>query len=184
MSGHAPDDQVCIGVGVKPHGVRGAVQLISLTEVPGRYRKGLKVEWRHPDQAPRPLTISSAQPAGARLVVKFKEIADRTQADSFKGGSIWAPPEAAPPAEEGAYYHYQLLGMNVTDEAGEPLGELVTVLSPGAHDVYEVRMADGTLFMVPAVSEFVREVDVEAGRMVIRPLPGLIPDPNEKKNPR
>ena len=57
-----------------------------------------------------------------------------------------------------------------------PLGELTAISSGGAHDNYEVTMADGQKFLVPAVPAFILDINIEAGRMTIQPIPGLLPD--------
>jgi len=175
-------DLILVGVGVRPHGVRGEVRFLSLSEVPGRFRKGLPVVWRGRGCADRPLTVSAVRENGATVYARFAEVPDRTAAEAFAGGELWASVDTSPPLEQDTYYHHQLLGMTVTDEAGQVLGRLVAI-RPGAHDNYEVEMPDGRRFMVPAVAEFVCAVDVDAGRMVIRPIPGLLPDPPAPRAP-
>lgn len=82
-----------------------------------------------------------------------------------RGAVIELPVAELPPPEEGAYYVFQLVGLAVEDEAGNPLGSVVDVAPGAANDVLEL---DSGL-MLPLVAECVRKVDVEGGRIVIAP---------------
>lgn len=68
---------------------------------------------------------------------------------------------------EGTYYWHQLIGLAVVDEAGLPLGQVAEVFRAGENEVYRVEGDAGEL-LIPALSEFVREIDLEAGRMTVR----------------
>jgi 16S rRNA processing protein RimM len=78
---------------------------------------------------------------------------------------IEVPVADLPPPEEGAYYVFQLVGLAVEDEQGEPLGSVVDVAQGAANDVLEL---DSGL-MLPLVAACVRTVDLEDGRIVIAP---------------
>jgi 16S rRNA processing protein RimM len=169
-----------VALRVRPHGVRGEVRFQSLSGVSGRFRKGTHLVWRKVGEPDRPLTVSAVRESGDTVYARFDQIPDRTAAESLIGGGLWAEPATSPPLEPDTYYHHQLLGLTVADEAGETLGRLVGIF-PGAHDNYEVETPDGRRFLVPAVAEFVREVDLAGGRMVIRPIPGLLPEAQDSE---
>ena len=50
------------------------------------------------------------------------------------------------------------------------------VIETGANDVYQIRLKDGRQLLLPAIKECVLDVDVEAGRMKIHILDGLLED--------
>jgi 16S rRNA processing protein RimM len=56
----------------------------------------------------------------------------------------------------------------------EPLGEVTDIIETGANDVYIVRGQRGEI-LVPAIKDVVKQIDPEAGRMLIQPLPGMLP---------
>ena len=126
MMARPADNLVCIGVGVRAHGIRGEVRLASLSEVPGRFAKGMEVIWRRSGFPDRRLTIAHYRDQGSKVFIKFTEIPDRTAAEALNGGRVWTDIDTSPQlAEEDGYYHHQLLGLAVSDEVGEPLGKLV-----------------------------------------------------------
>jgi 16S rRNA processing protein RimM len=169
---------------VRPHGVRGEVRFLSLSGVPGRFHKGLPVVWRGPGRPDRTLTIESVREQGDEVFARLAETPDRTAAETLAGGTLWAAAATSPPLEDGAYYHHQLLGLAVADAAGAGLGRLVAIVPGAAHDNWEVEMPDGRTFLVPAVGRYVLGVDLGGGRVTVRVVPGLIPEPPRPRKPR
>lgn len=67
-----------------------------------------------------------------------------------------------------------LIGLSVETDEGELLGELTDVLITGANDVYEVTRTDGKKVLLPAIKDCVLDVDLEAGRVLVHVLEGLL----------
>lgn len=135
------------------HALAGAVRLKLFTEDLGAYRAVLV--------GGRSLTLLGVQGGIAR----FAEVTDRAGAEALRGMEIVVPRSALPPLDEGEYYHVDLLGLPVVDEAETPLGHVVTVENHGAGDVIEIECADGRRFMVPMRPEAVPAWD--ATRLVV-----------------
>ena len=70
-----------------------------------------------------------------------------------------------PEAEEGEYYWDDLIGLEVVNGEGAALGKVTGLLETGAHDVLQVTGERERL--IPFVDAYVREVDLEAGRIVV-----------------
>jgi len=174
-----PSDLVLIADRLRAHGVRGEVRGFPLSGEGGRFVPEMAVVWRHRGASERPLTVEAVRAGDTQVWLRFREIPDRTAAEALSGGTLWAdlPAGDAGDLAPDTYYHYQLVGLAVVDEAGQSLGRLTRVVEGAAHDLYEVTSEGNPPFLVPAVAEFIRRVDVATGRMVIRVLPGLIPDP-------
>jgi 16S rRNA processing protein RimM len=109
------------------------------------------------------------------LLLKLEGCNDRNQAEELRDLLVQIPTEEAAPLEDGEYYHYQLIGVEVETESGEGLGRVTEVLETGANDVYVVRGPRGEV-LIPGIESVVRELDVEAKRMVVSPLPGMLDD--------
>jgi len=183
MAPKPADNLVCIGVSVRAHGIRGEVRLALLSEESGRLKKGMRLQWRRSGYPNQALTISAVRERSEKLFLHFAEIPDRNAAETLNGGKLWGEAEADPELDEDTYFHHQLLGLTVVDEAGTELGELVAVFEMGAHDNYEVQDPNGVTFLVPAVAEFILGVDLSAGQLVINAAQGLLPEVVEVKKP-
>ena len=77
------------------------------------------------------------------------------------------------PLEEGDAFIVDLIGLPVKDaDSREVIGKLVDINTRGVRDLYIVRNESGD-HMVPAVPEFITEIDIEDA-VYVRPIPGLL----------
>jgi 16S rRNA processing protein RimM len=147
------DDLVPVGRVGRPHGLDGSFFVEDASEEPDRFAKG--VELRVDGE---PAVVVASKRAGGRPVIRL----DRPVA---RGAALAVPRENLPPAEEGEWYEFELVGLEVVENGGRKLGR-VTAVDPGvANDV--LVLDDGTL--LPFVDACVRDVDPAAGRIVIAP---------------
>ena len=120
------------------------------------------------------MTIERVRLHQERILLKLGGYEDRNAAETLRDQTVYIAIEDAVPLEEEEYYHFQLVGMQVVTEAGEALGEIVEVLAPpGANDVFVVHGPRGEI-LIPAIEDAVREIDFDAMRIVIIPMPGLL----------
>lgn len=172
--GDAPE-RIVVGRIVKPHGIKGEVVVEVHSDSPERFARGSAVDAGDPDGSDlERLTVRKTRDDRGRLLVTFDEVSDRSGAERLHGTLLSIPAGDVAPLAEGEYYDWQLQGLPVEDEEGNVLGTLVRVDRGPASDLWIVD-ADGAEVMVPAVEEFVRDVDLGAGKIVISPIPGLFP---------
>ena len=107
------------------------------------------------------------------MLLRFAGVEDREAAEPLRGSLLSIPMEAARELGAGEYWRHQLVGLAVVDSEGNDRGVVAEVLPGAAHDLLEVRRPDGVTVLVPAVAALV-EVELEAGRVVVRALPGLL----------
>jgi len=157
----------------RPHGVNGEVRVELLTDVPERF------EWLDTiylgEANPRPVGIESVRYHQGVVLLKLAGYPTRTEADALRGQLLLVPESEAVPLAEGEYFLYQLVGLEVFTEEGAPIGRLSEVLETGANNVFVVD-SPHRQHLIPDIPDVVREIDIEAGRLVIHLLPGLIDD--------
>lgn len=162
-----------VGRVVRPHGIRGAIQVEILTDTP-EHIATLETLYLGPHHLP--YQVEQVRFHKKRLLLELKECTDCDAAEALREYSVAIAIEDAVPLAEDEFYHFQLEGMTVQTDTGEELGELVEILSPpGANDVYIVHGLRGEV-LLPAIPEVVQEIDLEAGRIVVHLIPGLLPD--------
>lgn len=165
-------ERLVVGRIVRPHGLRGEVVVEVLSDAPDRFATGAVVEAGDPEGDRVPLTVAASRADRGRLLVTFAEVPDRTAAERLHGSLLSiAGGDAAAPAE-GEYYAWQLEGLEVVDEVGRRLGILSRVMERAGNDLWVVNTGAKEA-LVPAVGEFIRSVDLEAGRVVVHVIPGL-----------
>ncbi len=161
------------------HGVRGEVRVFVFTEDPLAIRSYGELE----DEAgARRFEIASARAGNGHLVVRFKGIDDRDAAARLTHTQLFVPRERLPEREDDdTFYQADLVGLRVETKDGETLGEVIAVPNYGASDLLEIRPAKGgATLLIPFIDEFVPVVDVEGGRVVVDPPPGLFEEEKDK----
>ena len=160
-----------IGEVMKPHGVRGEVRVKPHTDAPERFTWLETVYLGEHD--PQPVAVEAARLHQGLVLLKLVGCDDRDAADSLRGQWLQVPLEEAIPLEEGEYYLFQLIGLEVYSDEGEYLGELTQVLETGANHVFIV--SDGKReILLPDTDEVVVAIDFENGRLTAHLLPGLL----------
>jgi 16S rRNA processing protein RimM len=155
---------VAVGRILAPFGLKGEVKVLSLTENPDRFRPKARLY-----AGPQPVTVEASREASGHLYVKLKGFPDRGSVEKFRLTLLQVPESDLPELAEGEYYRFQLVGLNVEDRTGAPLGVLEEVLETGANDVYRVGTPGGTDLLLAATPDVIVSVDLAEKRMVVDP---------------
>lgn len=164
---------VVIGEVSRVHGLRGEVQVRPTTDRPERF-EGLSgcVLWDASRDERETRRISTARVHGAVVVMRFEGDESPEAAERRVGRLVAVPESEALPLPEGYFYPWQLEGARVMTEDGREVGRVVRIES-GAQSLWVV--ADGEReHLIPAVPDIVVDVDLAAGRVIIRPPDGLL----------
>ena len=115
------------------------------------------------------------QPKGF-WIARFKDVTDRNAAEALLGCSVFIKENERAALPDGEYYVDQLLGLDVVADTGRSFGTLSDVLSSPAHDVYVTSLGA----MIPVAGDYIIDINLDARKITVRDVPGLIDDPNEK----
>jgi 16S rRNA processing protein RimM len=145
------DEFVVVGRIGRPHGLDGSFVVERPSENEALFAPGATL---YADG--NPVTVEGRKRSGGRLVV-------RVDPPVARGAELAVPLSRLPDPEEGSYYVFQLVGLEVVEEGGRRLG-VVRDVAPGvAHDVLEL---DSGL-VLPMHEECVRTIDLQAGHVVV-----------------
>jgi 16S rRNA processing protein RimM len=164
------DELVLLGRISGAHGLKGEVKIAAFTAEPediAAYGPLTSAD------GARIFKIASLRSAGSGAVIaRLQGIQDRNAAEELRGTELYVTRASLPPAEDGEYYHSDLIGLTAVSPDGETLGEVIAVQNFGAGDLLELRPAKGRQAeLVPFDSMHVPKVDLEAGRVIIvRPV--------------
>jgi 16S rRNA processing protein RimM len=146
-------DRVSVGRVGKPHGLAGAFFVEDASEDPDRFAVGTELL-----VGGDPARVVESKHARGRPVILLDRRVER-------GAELEVPRDALGPVGDAEYYVFQLVGLDVEEEGGRPLGR-VTDVAPGvANDVLEL---DSGL-LLPMVEECIRNVDLDARRILVAP---------------
>jgi 16S rRNA processing protein RimM len=171
-----------VGVIGRPHGVRGEVAVELRTDEPER--RFVPGQVLLEEGGNRQLTVRSVRHHSGRLLVSFAELVDRAGAEAVRGMLLTAAVEPDErPAEPDEFYDRHLIGLRATTPEGAEVGRVRSVLHLPAQEVLEIETVAGPR-LVPFVEALVPDVDLEAGRLTVVNLTGLLDDPDDADEDR
>jgi 16S rRNA processing protein RimM len=154
----------------RPHGVRGEIIMDLHTDFPERLRKGRKL---FVGEDHKPMSLEAIRPHGKGMLIKLKTIDTPEAAGQFRNQWVYAAMKDLPPLAEGQHYQHELLGIEVIDDNGNPLGKLVEIIETGANDVYVVKDDSGKEILLPNIPSVVLDLDFDRRIMKVHLLEGL-----------
>ncbi|AQW53695.1 ribosome maturation factor RimM [Streptomyces violaceusniger] len=158
----------------RAHGIKGEVTVEVRTDEP-ELRLGPGAVLTTEPASAGPLTIETGRVHSGRLLLRFEGVRDRSAAEALRNILLIAEvdPEELPEDPE-EFYDHQLIDIDVVTVDGTEVGRISEISHLPYQDLLIVKRPDGGEVMVPFVSEFVPEIDLEAQRAVIDPPPGLL----------
>lgn len=196
------NEKILLGEIVGPIGIKGEVKVYSFGDKPsdlskydsviiGTYseksqkektdelnKESIDLSSEKPSNAlnkARSYTVEKARIKGNVAVVKLMGVDDRNAAEELRGAAVYVTGEDLEELPEGTYYVKDLEGLKVIDDdTDEEVGILTEVIQNGAQDIYRIIENNSPKeILVPAVREFIRSVDIEAGVVRIRFIQGM-----------
>lgn len=175
---------VAVGTVVKPHGIRGEFCVESHADSPLLFAPGrtLLLAPAKGKGRPKPHTVAACREHQGRLLLTVKGIADRDAAETLRGLEILVPAAELPEPDEGEVYLHELLGCRVELADGTHVGTFEGLLDGAApqaeYDTWIIATppgpGGGKEILLPAVPDFLLELDPDAGLIRIDPPPGLL----------
>lgn len=166
--------EVIVGIVGRAHGIKGEVSIDVRTDEPER-RFVPGAELRREGGGPT-LTVATRRDHSGRLLLTFRDYADRTAVEQLRGTVLVVDVAAdARPDDEDEFYDRQLTGLRVLDHAGAEVGAVTDVIHLPEQDLLEIRTPAGPR-LVPFVKALVPTVDLAAGTVLLAEVPGLLTD--------
>lgn len=108
------------------------------------------------------------------VILKLSGIDDRNKAETMRNKDVFITEEDLPQLPEDTFYIRDLIGLNVIDsDSGKQMGKLKDVLQNSAQDLYQVETIKGTECLIPAVTQFIKEVNISKGYVKVQLIEGL-----------
>ena len=158
-------DEVSLGRIVGVFGTRGEVRVHLYNRESTLLHEGRVVHFIDPEGERSQRRIRTRPGAGGRVLAEIEGVVDRDRAREWMGWEFVLEKTALPPAEEGAWYHHQLLGLEVVTREGVSLGKLAEIQDSGPTDTWVVRGEEE--HFLPAIAKVILDVDLKTGRILV-----------------
>ncbi len=168
------DKKISVGYISSAHGVRGEVRVVPLTDYPERFRQmdSLNLYSNGLFVCTLPIKHVRNHEGKGEFIIE-SDLTDRTEAEKLVGLSILIDPEERISLPEEKFWVDDLIGLQVRDTQGNVLGVVEDLFSSGANETYEIRDANGVLHYIPAVEQFVKDIDLSSGKITVELIEGL-----------
>lgn len=170
--------KVVLGKVGAPYGIKGWLKLTPYTDNPegifdyetlyvqlnGQWQQHQVAQWRRHNNG---------------LVFKFDAVDDRNQAQVYTNAEIAVAEEDLPELEEDEFYWRDLIGLEVTNENGYQMGQVIDLLETGSNDVLVVRAKPSDAFgkterLIPFLTDqVIKEIDQQTKTIVVDWDPGF-----------
>lgn len=162
-----------VGIISSTHGVRGEVKVFPTTDDVKRFKK-LKNVILDTGREQLPLEVESVKFFKQFAILKFKGYDNINDIEKYKGKSLLVNRENAVKLRKDEYFIADMIGLAVFTEDGKEFGVMKDVLETGANDVYIIDSKEHGEVLIPAIKQCILDVDIEAGKMVVHLLEGLV----------
>ena len=161
-----------IGQIVGVHGIKGNCKIRSYAESLSVFQSDSVVIVATSDGRQKPYEINWVKPHAKAALISFKGVDTRDQAEALIGCELFIEKSRLPDPEEGSYYWFDLIGLDVFDDDQKYLGRLESIIQTGSNDVYVVK-EDDTEILIPALESVVQKIDLKNRRMRVNLPEGL-----------
>lgn len=168
-------EKIKIGKIVNAVGLKGEVKVYNYSDRRERYEELDRIIVGNKEYS-----IENVRYQNAMVILKLEGVDDRDGSEALKGKDVYITEEDLVELPEDTYYLRDIIGLDILDfESGEKIGTLADVIQNAAQDIYRIALAEATEegskeALVPVVSQFVREVNLEEGYIRIKFIEGMI----------
>jgi len=164
-------DHVCVGAIAGSFGVKGEVRLKSFCTEPEAIASYGPL---FTEDGSRSYTVTLTRPVANGLGARLSGVQTKEQADALRGTSLFVARDKLPATGDDEFYHADLIGLDVHDSGGAPVGKLHAIYNHGAGDLLEI-LGPGmkTALLLPFTRAAVPTIDLAARRVIIDLPEGL-----------
>lgn len=162
-------EQIKIGQITNAVGIKGELRVYPYVEDPQRFSDIKKIYVEKNIHA-----VTGVRYMKNMVVLRLEGVVTRNDAEALKGKNLFINKEDLWEMDDDTYLVEDLKGMEVVTEDGTAVGTLARVVMNPAHSLYEIETPGGKTFLLPAVKEFILNVDTQSRKMTVKLIEGLV----------
>ena len=162
-----------IGQIVNTFGIKGMVKIKPFTDDIRRF-DDLKKVYIENNKSRKEYEIEEVKYHKEMVLIKFKGVETVEQAELLRNYYLKVKREDEPELDDGTFYIVDLLGLEVYSDEGNLLGKLEDIYNTGSNDIYVVKNELGKQLLLPAISDVIKDINLDEKRIVVHILHGLI----------
>lgn len=160
-----------VGKIANTHGIKGDIKVIPLTDYMERFEE---LEWVYMDDYEEKFYIQNVKYKKNTVILSFKGYDDINLVEKFKNKYIFIDDTQRRKLPADTYYIADIIGLDVYNIKNEYIGKVKDIIQTGPNEVYVIKGDDNKEIMIPSVKEFIPEISLKEGKVVINPIEGMI----------
>ena len=166
------EDYFEIGYIIKPHGLKGAINIQFDVDDPGQYT-GMESVVVKIDDNLIPFFISSLQINGNKGILSLEDVHTIEQANELKSGTLLLPLELLPKLDNNQFYYHDVIGYFLVDQVHGKLGEIENIFAGGNQDLISMRYHEKEV-LIPVNNTIVGEANHDKREVYVHLPEGLL----------
>ena len=171
-----PADAIEVGRIADAWGIKGWFKVLPHSADPQALFSSTRWYLQPPDKGPQAfagtvlLRVRETKEHSDVVVARADGVEDRNTAEALRGARIFIPRSSFPTADSDEYYWVDLIGLEVVNREGVPLGQVKELMATGPQTVLVVVFEhDGKPQerMIPFVGAYVDDVDLRSRRITV-----------------
>lgn len=158
----------------KAHGISGELKLTpfshelhSLTSL-----KAIIIEMT-PDRGQVEYRVTKCRLQKGSAIIKLEGVDSVDDTQELTGKIVYIDNSQLPQLEEGEFFWFQLIGLNIYTEEGRYLGEVRSLIDRAYQSVLVVKDGDKEV-LIPLTEPFVKEINLKDSKIIISNLSRLL----------
>ncbi len=173
------NDWLVIGIITSSHGVKGKLNIKSLSDFKERFTQPGKRWIQKHDEDPIPCSLISGfqKPGKESFIISLEGIKDRNQADNLKKCKLLVKSNDIPKLKDNEFHLNQLLNLDVklhVESEIKVVGKVVDLITENNNLIVIRLNKNNRDFLIPFVKEIVTTIDTKNKYLIIDPPKGLL----------
>lgn len=162
-----------VGQIVNTNGLKGLLKINPFTDDITRFERLKTIFIEHKKELLE-FEIESVRYQKKQVLLKLKGIDTIEEAEKYREDYLKINRNKEEKLPEDTYYIVDLIGLDIYTENGELLGKLDDIFSTGSNDVYVVKNSEGKQILLPAISDVIKNIDLEQKKIVVNLIEDLL----------
>lgn len=163
---------ITVGYIANTHGLRGEVKIKPQSDfIEDRFAKGSCLLLQD-QETYKELYVSKAYVQKGMVIAKFEGYDRIEEVEVWKGMRLVIAKDHLPELDEDEIYYHDLMGLQVFDDVGNALGEVVEIVETGAHEI--IRVKGEKEILIPYTKPFILDVYLRERKLIVKLLEGML----------
>ncbi len=154
------EDFLLIGKITGAHGIKGTSKAFFYSESLSAIESDSLVLLKNSQNQEKTYEIKWVKPHSRNFLLSLKGISCREEAEALIGSGLFIKKEKLTELEDGTYYWFDIIGLNVYTIEDKYLGCVEAIIPTGSNDVYVVKdAAINSEILIPALESIALDID-------------------------